>query len=60
METYTHIRNFPDSKVHGPNMSPTLGRPGGAHVGPINLVIWEGNAIFQCVNGTTIIMNNQG
>ena len=36
-------RNNPDSKVHGANMGPIWGRqdPGGRHVGPMNLVIWE-------------------
>ena len=34
--------NFPDSKVHGANMGPILGRqdPGGPHVGPMNFAIW--------------------
>ena len=33
----------PDSKVHGGNMGPIWDRqdPGGAHVGPLNLAIWE-------------------
>ena len=33
----------PDSKVDGANMGPIWGRqdPGGPHVGPINLAIWE-------------------
>ena len=33
----------PDSKVHGANMGPIWGRqdPGGPHVGPMKLVIWE-------------------
>ena len=37
------LRSNPDSKVHGANMGPIWGRqdPGGAHVGPMNLVIWE-------------------
>ena len=37
--------NIPDSKVHGANMGPTWGRqdPGGPHVGPMKLAIWEGN-----------------
>ena len=32
-----------DSKVHGANMGPIWGRqdPGGPHVGPMNLAIWE-------------------
>ena len=34
---------FSDSKVHGANIRPTWGRqdPGGPHVGPMNLAIWE-------------------
>ena len=34
----------PDSKVHGANIGPIWGRqyPGGPHVGPMNLAIWEG------------------
>ena len=38
-------KNHPDSKVHGANMGPNWGRqdPGGPHVGPMNLAIWEGN-----------------
>ena len=37
------VRNNPDSKVHGANMGPIWGRkdPGGPHVGPMNLTIWE-------------------
>ena len=33
---------YTDSKVHGANMGPILGRqdPGGPHVGPLNLAIW--------------------
>ena len=36
-------QNLPDSKVHGANMGPILGRqtPGGPHVGPMNFAIWE-------------------
>ena len=32
-----------DSKVHGANMGPIWGRqdPGGPHVGPMNLAIWD-------------------
>ena len=35
--------NGPDSKVHGANMGPIWGGqdPGGRHVGPMNLTIWE-------------------
>ena len=34
--------DHPDSKVHGANMGPILGRqdPGGPHVGPMNFAIW--------------------
>ena len=49
---------IPDNKVHvahmrykvdGANMGPTWGRqdPGGPHVGPINLVIWDDTSLFQ-------------
>ena len=33
----------PDNKVHGANMGPIWGRqdPGGPHVGPMNLAIWD-------------------
>ena len=33
----------PDSKVHGANMDPTwvLSAPGGPHVGPMKLAIWD-------------------
>ena len=36
-------RATPDSKVHGASMGPTWERqdPGGPHVGPMNLVIWD-------------------
>ena len=38
-----HTCGNPDSKVHGANMGPIWGRqdPGGPHVDPMNLVIWE-------------------
>ena len=44
------IINSPGSKVHGANMGPIWGwqDPAGPHVGPMNLVIWEG------VTGATI------
>ena len=34
---------IPDSKVHGANTGPIWGRqdPGGPHVGPMNLAIWD-------------------
>ena len=33
----------PDSKVHGANMGPIWGQqdPGGPHVGPMSLAIWD-------------------
>ena len=35
--------NIPDSKVHGANMGPTLGRqdPSGPNVGHVNFAIWD-------------------
>ena len=37
----THIlSNNPDSQVHGANMGSTWD-PGGLHIGPMNLAIWE-------------------
>ena len=43
-----HHGNIPDSKVHGANVGPIWGRqdPGGPHVGPMNLAIWD-VAIFS-------------
>ena len=42
---------IPDSKAHGANMRPTwvLSSPGGPHVGPMNLTIWDVgfSALFQ-------------
>ena len=48
------IRNIPDSKIHGANMGPTWGRqdPGGPHVGPMNLVIWDVFGVYTS-QGTT-------
>ena len=42
-----YVNVIPDSKVHGANMGPILGRqdPGGPHVGPMNLAIWDSNVI---------------
>ena len=39
---FNHSINL-DSKVHGANMGPIWGRqdPGGPHVGPMDLAIWE-------------------
>ena len=44
LETYA----TPDSKVHGANMGPIRGRqdPGGPHVGPIKVAIWDINDII--------------
>ena len=35
--------HIPDSKVYAANMGPTWDRqdPGGSHVGPMNLAIWD-------------------
>ena len=40
---FLRIYAIPDSKVHGANMGPIWGRqdPGGPHVGPMNLAIWD-------------------
>ena len=37
----------PDSKLHRANMGPTwvLPAPGGTHVGPVNLAIWDSKAV---------------
>ena len=46
-----YIEDNPDNKVHGANMGPTwvLSAPGGPHVGPMNLPIWEHNEFYcQC------------
>ena len=41
---YNPNLTIPDNKVHGTNMGPTwvLSAPGGPHVGPMNLAIWDG------------------
>ena len=43
-QTKWSMENNPDNKVNGVNMGPIWGRqdPGGPHVGPMNLAIWEG------------------
>ena len=43
-------QNYPDSKVDGVNMGPIWGRqdPGGPHVVPINLAIWEALFYLCC------------
>ena len=44
---------IPDSNVHGANMGPTwvLSSPGGPHVGPMNLVIWDASkhGVHDCI-----------
>ena len=37
------VKEDTDSKIHGANMGSIWGRqdPGGPHVGPMNLAIWE-------------------
>ena len=39
----TWLQRNPDSKIHGAYMGPTWGwhDPGGSHVGPMILAIWE-------------------
>ena len=47
---YLHtVWDNPDSKVHGANKGPNWGRqdPGGPHVGPMNLAIWELSSTLQ-------------
>ena len=41
IDSFTYM--IPDNKVHGDNMGPIWGRqdPGGPHVGPMNLAIWD-------------------
>ena len=38
------VQIIPDSKFHGASMGPVWGRqdPGGPHVGPMNIAIWDG------------------
>ena len=42
-EVYKMKSSSPDSKIHGANIGPIWGRqdPGGSHVGPMNLAIWD-------------------
>ena len=46
------MNGTPDSKVHGDNMGPIWGwqDPGGPHVGPMNLAIWdhEADSFLKC------------
>ena len=48
MHGYIIITANPDSKARGANMGPIWGRqdPGGPHVGPMNLAIWETISVF--------------
>ena len=41
----------PDSKVDGANMGPIWGRqdPGGSHIGPMNLVIWDNTQTWKTI-----------
>ena len=45
--TRLHVIMIPDSKIHGANMEPIWSRqdPGGPHVVPVNLAIWDRNRI---------------
>ena len=42
-QTACDLIPIPDNKVHGANMGPIWGRqdPGGPHVGPMDLAIWD-------------------
>ena len=47
----------PDSKVYGANLGPIWGRqdPGGPHVGPMNLAIWEQEVLKISILYMTLI-----
>ena len=51
------IQAIPDSKIQGANVGPTWGRqdPGGPHVGPMNLAIWDGMAPCRYLNQSFIM-----
>ena len=53
------VKYIPDSEVHGCNMGPTWGRqdPGGPHVGPMNLAIWDGMSLFSSTVLPIILCN---
>ena len=54
-------QGYPDSKVHGANMGPILGRqdPGGPHVGPMNFVIWVWKSInCNAFNTSCVILSS--
>ena len=42
-------QKFPDSNVHGANMGPIWDSqdPGGPHVGPMNISIWDGMVLYR-------------
>ena len=51
---YNHFYDInPDSKVHGVNMGPIWGwqDPGGHHVGPMNIAIWETHLFILFTKG---------
>ena len=52
---------YPDSKVHGANMGPIWGwqGPGGHHVGPMNLAIWEVDVLVNLSFKTVLWNTNQ-
>ena len=52
------INGNPDSKVHGTTMGPIWGQqdPGGPHVGPMNIAIWE--YIVQCYYNVVNFLQN--
>ena len=50
---YPRMSNYnPDSKVYEADMGPIWGRqdPGGPHVGPMNLAIWECTVLRDCIH----------
>ena len=54
------LSSHPDSKVHGANMGSTWGRqdPGGPHVGPMNLAIWDASwKWFNLCNHAVMCLN---
>ena len=50
---------IPNSKFHGTNMGPIWGRqhPGGPHVGPMNVVIWDWFQILWVMEATVAWKN---
>ena len=55
--TFFVVEDIPESKVHGANMGPIWGRqdPGGSHVGPVNLAIWD-NAFYTAGGSIPLLL----